>query len=333
MLNTLNLRHVVGIFVFLFLGATASAQVQFLTGDYLVGSSPDLLTSKNKIGELHKGSTYRIVSRTQKADGERLEIEAIALTTGSYLNPSPTGKFYLYNPKTARSAVEAGVTCTTCGQAQTAGSAKIDISKVGSTRVGGPKLSGPLDAKIKNYSESPQVKRMIDWAMKAKFSASIGLCYRLVKEAIANQCGPNIYREDHSLRYACKNRLSPEGGKKGPGDNLTQSVLTGAADEAALSAKTRLKTQGFINLLDTEPYKTEMRSPSDAPRGAILVYSSGVPCKHSRIADCGHAEIKTGNPGEPGYVSDYYSADAINETPRARKYPNNYRLVGVMIKP
>ena len=74
-----------------------------------------------------------------------------------------------------------------------------------------------------------------------------------------------------------------------------------------------------------------MRSPSQAPKGAILVYSSGIPC--GRIRDCGHTEIKTGHSGEDGYVSDYYSKDAINETPRARKYGSNYKLVGIMIKP
>ena len=85
-----------------------------------------------------------------------------------------------------------------------------------------------------------------------------------------------------------------------------------------------------------------MKSPSQAPKGAILVYSSGIPCRASSrsgsgigfTVDCGHTEIKTDEPGKAGYVSDYYSADAINETPRSKKYGySNYKLVGVMIKP
>lgn len=189
------------------------------------------------------------------------------------------------------------------------------------------KKSGSMDQQIANYSKSEEVKKMIDWAMKNKSPRSGGICYRKVKEAMANQCGPSM-----SNGYSCRNPLAPKGGRLGPGNNLLPSVPTTSADVAALSAKDRLKDFGFVNLLETEPYKSQMNSPSNAPKGAILVFSSGIRCSGTRIRDCGHVEIKTDDPGKPGYVSDYYSPDAINETAGSRKTGSPFKLVGVMIK-
>ena len=78
--------------------------------------------------------------------------------------------------------------------------------------------------------------------------------------------------------------------------------------------------------METDFYKSKIKGPADAPKGSVLVYSSGVHCRHSKVKDCGHIEIKMSEPGNPGYISDYYSAQPITKF-------SKYKLVGVMIKP
>lgn len=366
MVSTLKKRHVVGFFLFLLLSINSQAQTLQLTGDYFVRSSTDFLSENNKIGVLQEGSTFRVVNRIpQRNEAEALEIEVTAMTAGSYVKPSPSGKIFIYRAKqshiVSRSATEAVAAVTPCKNCD-ATSVKNSAAATNQLNIGevaegvvilankapkakkeaatssipvpmvGPPLPGDLDDKIKKYSNSKEVARMIDWAMKNKNTHSTGNCYRKVKEALATQCGPDKRRKDGLVYYHCNNPFRPEGGRLGPGNNLTSKVSTEMADKAALSAKNRLKKDGFINLLEVEPYKSQIKSPSGAPKGSVLVYSSGIPC--DGIADCGHTEIKTDSEGKPGYVSDYYSADAINETARVRKYGNsNYKLVGVMIKP
>lgn len=366
MVSTLQKRHVVGFFLFLLLSFKIQAQNYQLTGDYFVRSSTDFLSENNKIGVLQEGSTFRVVNRIQQRnEAEALEIEVTAMTSGSYVKPSPSGKIFIYRAKqshiVSRSGTEAAanvIPCKDCDGTSSnktaAASNQINIGEVAEGVVilankapkakketatvpipvpfVGPQLPGSLDEKIKKYSNSKEVARMIDWAMKSKNTHSTGNCYRKVKEALATQCGPDKKRKDGTVYYHCNNPFKPEGGRLGPGNNLTSKVSTEMADQAALSAKNRLKKDGFVNLLEIEPYKSQIKSPSQAPKGTILVYSSGIPCDNN--ADCGHTEIKTDSEGKPGYVSDYYSADAINETARVRKYRNsNYKLVGVMIKP
>lgn len=355
MLKALNPPYFLVLLLILF-GSQVFAQNYQLSGNYYIRSSMDFYGDANKVGVLQQGSTFRVVNRFPKRGGaEALEIEITALSGGSHASVSPSGKFYIYKPASgkgfinrATGKVEAGIAaCENCETQSVSASSTISLTRINdrvvemvntapssygphlsekntSQRFEGQIKSGSLDQQIKNYSSSKEVSRMIDWAMKNKSPKSRGICYRKVKEALATQCG-------NPRRGKCENPFTPEGGKNGPGNNLTKSVSTEWADSYALSAKTRLKKEGFVNLLEVEPYKSQMLSPTDAPKGAVLVYSSGIPCNGQK--DCGHSEIKTGNPGEPGYVSDYYSKDAINETPRARKYGSNYTLVGIMIKP
>ncbi len=161
--------------------------------------------------------------------------------------------------------------------------------------------AGSLDDKIINYSKSSEVASAIKWAEKNNGLFSYRKCYRQVKFALA-------------AKDANKNSLIP--GR--------------FSDEAAIGAKNSLKNYGFINLMDIEPYKTQMKAPSQAPKGSVLVYSSGIKCPNSKIKDCGHVEIKA---SDTSYVSDYKSSYAINETPRARRFGTNYKLIGIMVKP
>lgn len=192
-----------------------------------------------------------------------------------------------------------------------------------------------IEQKIKKYSESTEVKNMINWVTKnnSKFLTGAGSCYRKVKEALALKCG----LRKKNLR-PCRNVVSKN--DKTSKLSLMNEISGDLKDFYARSAKDRLKESGFINLLEIEPFTTKITSPSLAPKGSVLVYSSGVPCnvtfKRKVVAttdDCGHIEIKTGDVGEKGYASDYYSDYAINETPRAQRNGSNYKLIGVMIKP
>ncbi len=355
MLKLFKRLQLVGFILISLISLPAFAENYILGGNYYLRSSTDFLSANNRVGVLQEGSTFRVINRHPRSRGaEALEIEVTAMSRGSYINPSPTGRLFIYKPSKTNdfiyrsgARVEAGVSkCDNCRSDFTENSTAV-LTQISDTVIEmqnvapkttakvseadkiepqvGPTLRGSLDQQIRNYSDSKEVARMIDWAMKNKSTSSRRLCYRTVKEAMATQCGPP--RDD----YVCKNPFAPEGGKKGPGNNLMKTVSTEWADSYALSAKTRLKKDGFINLLEIEPYKTQMRSPSQAPKGAVLVYSSGIPC--GNVSDCGHIEIKTGNSGEKGYVSDFYLPDAINETPRARRYGSNYKLVGIMIKP
>jgi hypothetical protein len=367
---TLIKQSSIFVFILFFFNFSLQAQNYQIDGNYFLRNSTNFLALNNIVGVLNQASTFRVINYYPEKNGA--EIEITSMTPGSYVKSDYVGSLFIYmgNKKNfikrsndEVSSSEAGTaSCVDC-QAKPQSGVVAAISNrhhLGEISNGilvlaneapkqapraatdpkdnelvSPPAQGSLDARIKNYSDSTQVKRMIDWAMKNKRSASTGICYRKVKEAMATQCGPP------RTNYLCKNPFHPEGGKQGPGNNFTKSISTDIHDFAAASAKERLKQSGFVNLLEIEPYKFQMKSPSYAPQGAILVYSSGIPCsvkdKKGRVVastnDCGHTEIKVGRAGQPGYVSDFYLDDAINETPRARKYGSNYKLIGIMIKP
>lgn len=273
----------------------------------------------NKVGVLTKGSTFKVLQTKRIGNAEALKIRVTSLSPPGYVLQSD--EYWIYKPnntdfiktspedtnstegQTADAPCES---CLTTAQQSSDVNTKnahdiADISKMITTQQNQTE-PGSLDEIIKKYSESDEVKYSIDYAMKNKKSRSKGYCYRSVKKAL----------------------LAAPIGKKG-------LIPEHYSDLAALNAKNSLKKYDFINLLDTEPYKTQIKSPTQAPKGAVLVYSSGIPC--GRVKDCGHTEIKTGDANKPGYVSDYYSKNAINETDGARKYGTRYKLVGVMIKP
>lgn len=320
-------------FFFLF-SVNLFAESYRMNANYYVRSSDDFNESDdNRVGILSKGSTFTVLEKKRLGRAEGLKIRVTSLSPTSYLKQSK--EYWIYKPnntdfmKTSISVpVEAQsieVPCDSClapAQQSAEGVSKNtndlgDISRTiltqqnqatGKVEQVSPQVSaekqipGSLDEKIKKYSESTGAKIAIEHALKYRFSSSHGSCYRSVKKALktSNKTTPGLIPYHYS-------------------------------DLAALNAKQSLKKFGFINLLDIEPYKTQMVSPSRAPKGAVLVYSSGIPC--GTATDCGHIEIKTNDAGKPGYVSDYYSNDPINETGGARKYGTKYKLVGVMIKP
>lgn len=358
----LNIRILCAFAILFLITSIVSAQTyRIVNQGYYVRSSPDFSegNESNKVGTLEPGSTFRVVKIVTLPTGAlAYQIHMVGLTGNSSVQPSPAYWIYKskYNDKdfvnlggetapaqlpTQGAAPQAPcLACSTppLNSGQSAQQNVNDLSDVAQSATLAantlPKVKpkilepaikpqpvvspvtapvsttpGSLDAKIKAYSESAATKNTIDFALRNKKSRSTGKCYRSVKDALS--CSKNRGR--------------------GTGNCLIPSWYSGTA---ALSAKDSLKRYGFVNLLDSEPYKSRIgNSPNLAPKGAVLVYSSGIPCSGTVIPDCGHVEIKTDHEGKPGYVSDYYSGDAINQTAGARRYGTRYKLVGVMIKP
>lgn len=325
--------HAVAFFILFFISLNAHSLTYRLNANYFVRSSANFSAhDNNKVGVLSKGCSFKVVNSKKLSDGaEALEIRIVGLTPASHINPSDS--YWIYKPNNidftkqdlgANTETEAQISSGYCRDCNTSAQNNTDLNRQNtghladiSRQITGqqnqpselttPRSRGALDAKIKKYSDSTAVKSAIESALKNKSRASRGQCYRSVKKALLAKS-----RNEKSL------------------------IPYHYSDLAALGSKQSLKQFGFVNLLDSEPYKSEIgNSPSLAPKGAVLVYSSGIPCGRGKaqVPDCGHVEIKTGAEGQPGYVSDYYSRDAINQTPAARRYGTRYKLVGVMIKP
>lgn len=314
----------------LFSGTAVAETFLMQASSYFIRSTPNFGSSRrNIVGVLTRGSTFELLERRRRADGsEALRIRVIATARGGNVNPSQTDEYWIYKSNSTDFVSRGGppapqaAPCPECdrdGGAPIPGRTREDLARISreATRTAeeapAPPAPAPtrrppaspgavnFDQSVVNYSASAQVRRTIDYALRHKTARSRRRCYRSVKDALV---AGGLIRSWYS-------------------------------DLAAANAKNTLKQRGFVNLLEREPYRSQITSPSQAPKGAVLVYSSGTPCGRgaSRVADCGHVEIKVGGPGEPGYVSDYRSETAINETPRARRYGSNYRLIGVMVKP
>ncbi len=367
-------RRILTIVILFIISNLAFAESYRLNANYFIRSSPRFNdTVGNRLGVLGTGSTFKVLEKVRRNDNSyaaRIQITDPASNSNvrnsrsQWIYMSGRSHFTSIADDQSRAITEAATTatgtpnCPTCAAAAAAVANSGDIAQVSAaltedqnlapdpedgvvehpipavTTPGGPRtpFTGPLGDQIEKYSDSPEVTRMLEWA-RAHSAHSRGLCYRLVKEAMANRCGGSIMKNSR-VYYGCRN-LRSTGGRLGPGNNLIPDWF---ADNRALSAKETLKNYGFVNLLDREPYKTQLaNSPTRAPKGSILVYSSGMTCggKKSRRRttnlnlDCGHIEIKTDEPGRPGFVSDYYSNLAITQGLSGPRY----HLVAVMVKP
>lgn len=148
---------------------------------------------------------------------------------------------------------------------------------------------------VMKYSEGKQIKNAIKYAMRNKYKHSQKYCYRGVKRA--------LLAGDIVNRYP-------------PGTHAKQAVRD-------------LKAQGLINMLDNPAYRKIIKSPNDAPKGAIIVYANDT-------KESGDIQIKTDWGSSGGYVSDFYSGSSYLNSPKARRFAKAgkpYRVIGVMIKP
>lgn len=151
------------------------------------------------------------------------------------------------------------------------------------------------DPMIMKYSNSDEVSKTLKYAMRNKSARSKKLCYRYVKRALM-------------------------------GGDLVQTYPPGGH---ARDAVRDLKAQGMVNLLDNPKYKNMIKSPSDVPKGAVIVY-------HNGTRESGDVQIKTDWGDKGGYVSDFHTPNSFLKSPKARRYANigkPYKIIGVMIKP
>ncbi len=103
----------------------------------------------------------------------------------------------------------------------------------------------------------------------------------------------------------------------------TKNRLSGVP---AKGAGPQLVANGFVNVL-SQPGNT-IRSPYDAPPGAILVYGAA-PGATDKNVKWGHIEIRTRN----GFASDYFSARARTGPATNGLEGRGRVLIGVYIKP
>lgn len=162
------------------------------------------------------------------------------------------------------------------------------------------------------YSKGKQTERMIEYAKKNKRNpkeyknSKFKWCYRYVKNALLHA-------------------------------KLTNKRLDGVL---ARNAGDKLKAEGFINIMENPQLKGKISNPSQAPKGAILVYepnpitraviSADSKTKRDILSpDAGHIEIKTEDVGKGGFVSDYYS-----ERARTNKdlVSDDRKLIGIYVK-
>ena len=94
----------------------------------------------------------------------------------------------------------------------------------------------------------------------------------------------------------------------------------------AKDAGPALERRGFTNIL-SQP-GANIRSPYDAPKGAVLVYGAA-PGAIDRNAQYGHIEIRT----DRGFASDYASPNARTGPAANELTGKNRVLIGVYVKP
>ncbi len=155
---------------------------------------------------------------------------------------------------------------------------------------------------IAKYSNDSRTTKMIKVALRDKESESTSNCYKYVKRAgLASDW----------LKYY------PPGG-------------------SAKDAVKDYKAQGFTNLMDP-PYRGIIKTPDDAPKGAVVVYATSDPNEHGDI------QIKTDWGTSGGYVSDFVrprdmsagkdgSFMTFDKAKRFARKGKPYKIIGVMVK-
>ncbi|MBO9667948.1 MAG: hypothetical protein J7501_14190 [Bdellovibrio sp.] len=149
---------------------------------------------------------------------------------------------------------------------------------------------------VVNFSEGKTTAKTISYARRNKSRHSTGYCYKAVKRA-------------HLASGAIK--------KYPPGVHAKDAVRD-------------LKRLGMINMLDNPTYRSMIKSPDDAPKGAVIVYAT------SDVRQSGDTQIKTDWGSSGTYVSDFETPNNFLKSPKARRFANNgkpYKIIGVMIKP
>lgn len=332
--------------------AYAAEEVYQLEANYFIRSNPDFnRVSDNKVGILMKGSTFKVLDKKVMADGSEA-LQILPMTKTKYSNINPSEAYWIYkgndkhftlqghSKKTEALALLPNEECVDCEKMKQTDHNKENISQI--TRkikeqenkvdepfifeVDGASVEGGelalksnevamgstspisltsashtnIEEKVKEYSESTQVKAMIQKANKQARSKSQRDCYKFVKRAL----------------------LAKDGNK----NSLVSKYLPG---ETTRVAEKYMKEVGFTNLLEVEPYKSNLQKPQHAPKGAILIYEGGSACMNGKVKNCGHIEIKAKEGDEPGYIYDVKVDQPRVDVPGVG---NRYKLKAVMVK-
>ncbi|HEX8388508.1 MAG TPA: LysM peptidoglycan-binding domain-containing protein [Sphingomonas sp.] len=113
---------------------------------------------------------------------------------------------------------------------------------------------------------------------------------------------------------------------------VKDALLAGGATSRRLvgvpakEAGRELEREGFVNVLGRPGF--DIRSPYDAPKGAVLVYADA-PGATDRNRIYGHIEIRT----ERGFASDYFSTRPRTGDALRSDGPAGRVLIGVYVKP
>lgn len=281
-----------------------------LTEGSNIRSTENFYGQKNVIGYLPQGSHVEVLKTSRLPSGaESYEVKII--TPESLLNLNETPPLYIwisnYNEPKAISETEASSTdCPDGSCSKNENSSFDDIKNVtqkieeqnSQTADSSTASQIDFDQSILNYSNSVQVQTTINYLEKNYTGKRSRMkCYRVVKEALANQTKRG----------------------KGPGNNLIPKWF---ASQKAKNAVTDLKKYGFINLLENNEYQSIKDNPRLAPKGAVLVYQT----KHHRW---GHIEVKMDAGENSRFGFDMVNNKPITESRRGK----NYKLIGVLIKP
>lgn len=172
------------------------------------------------------------------------------------------------------------------------------------TSYNGPKT---IEEVVANYEESDFVRNMMLTAKKGYRAESRN------KGRLIRSTWVNADRKSSSIR-SCYNGVKELLEKAG----ATSSRLVG---EHAMYAGSSLKSQGFLNLMDTD-FKDQIKSPYDAPVGSVIVY------KTTDGSRSGHIEVRTEN----GFVSDYFSERARTGSSGVGLSSKGRKVIGVYIK-
>ena len=175
---------------------------------------------------------------------------------------------------------------------------RIMLPGAGQPATQGPRVASPSDV---GSTQTPRngspldpgaasVRAAEQAEARVRGRASTSQCYRFVKEALQRA-------------------------------GVVSDYMPGVAAQGAGPA---LEARGFTNILPG----SNIRSPYDAPVGAVLVYGAA-PGATDRNARYGHIEIRTPN----GFASDYFSVRARTGDAAAGLEGRGRVLIGVYVKP
>lgn len=284
-----------------------------LTRNSNVRTSRNFYGKSNVIDLIPMGATVEIIS-TKKLPSGANSLEIKILKPEDKISLNEKAPLYIWQsglniPKPV-TATEADVTCPdgTCPppSAVTESVKNIkDVTQAIEELDSESTSSNELETQIRNYSESAQVAKTIEW-IKTHKSAGDGKCYRRTKEALATQTRSG----------------------KGPGNNLIPKWFGDRNSDEAKEGIKNLKQKGFINLFDNPEYSN--RSARNAPNGSVLIYKH-INRKGIEDNKPGHAEIKY-DVTVDGEIKPQFFYGPIHHYPVNNKNGSRYVLIGIMIK-